>query len=728
MRKLLFRRHGALFRCILAVGLGVASGLHAAEEDQVQDSGDDTAAVMELAPLKVTAAGLTEVTEGTGSYTTGAARTATPLNLSPRETPQSISVVTQQRIEDQNLNTVLDVVNNTTGVAVNRYETHRAQFHARGFEINSLMIDNVPTIYEQPWSAGEVFSNLSMYDRVEVVRGANGLMTGAGDPSATINLVHKRASSKELAGSVGLSGGSWNTYGMDADVSGGLNESGSVRGRVALDYNDGDSWIDLMHNRDQTVYATMDVDIGERTVLWFGASHQDSDGDSPMWGGLPVWYSDGSATDYDRSKTTSATWSTWDSVYDNYFLNLEHRFDNGWQARLGYSHGDRDADSYLLYVYGDPSPAMATFPGSYKTETTQDDYSLTFDGPFSLLGRDHDAAFGYVYSNQVFDAQQRPALDGFGGIADFDAYDGDFPEPTWGALQPYEDYEVKQGGLYGAVRFNLADATKLIVGTRISSYEKTASSAVRDMKLDSQITPYIGVVQDLTDNLSAYASYTDIFLPQSERTKEGEFLDPVLGKGAEIGLKGEHFDGLLNTSLAIFRIKQDRLAVATGDTVNGTVMENAYEESEGATSEGFDLEVSGEILPRWNALAGYAQFELEDANGEKINTLYARKTLRLFTTYQFQGALERLTIGGGVNWQSAIYTEAINPVSGQEKIEQGAYSLVNLMARYDITPQLSAQLNANNVLDETYFDVFDAYAALTYGEPANVIASLKYRF
>src|SRR5690606_23315945 len=92
---------------------------------------------------------LDDVTEGTQSYTTGSASTATPLKMSLRETPQSVSVVTQQRMQDQDLQTIADVVNNTTGVSLNRYETSRGQINARGFELNSLMIDGVPTIWEQ---------------------------------------------------------------------------------------------------------------------------------------------------------------------------------------------------------------------------------------------------------------------------------------------------------------------------------------------------------------------------------------------------------------------------------------------------------------------------------------------------------------------------------------------------------------------------------------------------
>ncbi|MDQ8037189.1 MAG: TonB-dependent siderophore receptor [Pedobacter sp.] len=672
-------------------------------------------------------------TEGTGSYTSRSAKTATPLNLSLRDTPQSVSVVTQQRIEDQQLKTVMDVVNNATGVSVNRYETNRAQFNARGFEINSLMVDGVSTIWDQPWSSGEVFSSLSPYDRVEIVRGANGLMTGAGDPSASINLVHKRAHSKETTGSVEFGVGSWSRFTTQVDASSALNTSGSVRGRVVGEFVDGDSWVNLLANKQESLFGTMDIDLGENTVLWFGASHQANATDSPAWGGLPVWYSDGSRTNWDRSKTASATWARWDSTYDNYFANIEHSFANSWKAKLSYSHGERNADSYLLYLFGgspDKTPAndMMTWPGAYQTKTTQDDISLDVSGAFDFLSRSHELAFGYTFSNQNFDAKSRAPLTGLYSPIDFDNYNGGFAEPVWGPLSYYDNTETTQEAFYAMTRLSLADPLKLILGARLSDYEKTGTNSAELTKVTNELTPYAGLIYDISSTLSAYASYTDIFLPQSERDINKNYLDPIVGKSMETGIKGEFMEGRLNTSASVFRIEQDGLAKSTGLTIPGTMGELAYTTSEGATSKGFELEVSGELSADWRATLGYTQFTASDAAGDDVNTLYPRKLLRLFSTYQLPGALDKLTVGGGVNWQETIYTLATNPAGNPERINQKAYALLNLMARYDISPQLAAQLNVSNATDETYFDVFDAYGALTYGEPRNITASVKYKF
>ena len=692
----------------------------------------------ELAPLTVTGQGERRTTtEGSESYTAEAARTATPLSLSLRETPQSVSVVTRQRIEDQDMQNILDVVNNATGVSVNRYETTRAQFNARGFAINALMIDGVPTIWEQPWSSGEIFSSLAMYDRVEVVRGANGLMTGSGDPSASLNLARKRASSRDLTGSVELSAGTWDTYSTLGDVSFALNDAGTVRGRLVGEYQDGDSWIDMHANQTETLYGTMDVDLSEDTTLWFGLSRQENTSDSPMWGALPIWYADGSRTDWSRSKTTSADWSKWDTSYDTYFVNLDHELGSGWQLNLSYNRGEREADSYLLYLYGNPgrngSSPMSAMAGSYNVNTVQDDYSVRFSGPVSLFNRDHEVAFGYIYSKQDFDADSRAVLAGSPTVPDFDAYDGHHPAPTWSGLTPYGSGETIQKGYYGVSRLNLTDDLKVILGARVSDYEKTEYDYLRDTRstldVHGEVTPYAGIIYDLSNTLSAYASYTDVFQPQSEKNASNQQLQPIVGESYEMGLKGEFYDGALNASAAIFQIKQDNLGSNTGVRIDPAepALGFSYVESE-AVSKGFELEVSGEIMPGWHLSAGYTQFEVEDGNGDDTNTLYPTKLLRTFTTYRFAGDWSRLTIGGGVNWQDSIYTYATNPADEREKIEQDAYALVNLMARYNITDNLSAQINANNVTDEKYFDIFDAYGALTYGAPRSVTATAKYRF
>lgn len=687
-----------------------------------------------LPEMTVSAPRLGAETEGTGSYTTGESKTATPLSMSLRDTPQSVSVVTRQRIEDQSLSNITDVVNNVTGVSVNQYETHRGQFTARGFDIDSLMIDGVPTTWDQAWSSGEIMTSLAIYDRVEVVRGATGLTTGAGDPSAAINLVRKRATSKTLTGTVELDVGSWNKRRALVDLSAPLNKAGTLRARVVGEHAERDSWVDKLKDKNDTLFATLEADLSENTLLSAGISRQENDPHGSMWGGLPIWYSDATRTHWPRSKTTAADWTRWTSIYENYFATLEHRFDNDWTIKASYSHGDRRADSYLLYLFGAPDRTtglgMTAWPGSYKVRTQQEDVALQASGPFELLGRTHELAVGYVHSRQEFDADSRAAA--VGAAPDFNAWDGAYPEPAWGPLAYYGTGTTTQEAIYGAARFTVADPLRLILGARLTRYRRSGDDAFSnpyELSFEHEVTPYAGIIYDLTDTYSVYASYTDIFQPQQRRDINGEYLDPILGKSTEAGVKGEFLGGRVNASLAVFKIKQENLAQSTGVNIPGTTPpETAYRASTGVTSEGFEVELNGELAPGWNVSAGYSRFKATDADGADVNSIYPRQLLRAFTTYRLPGAWNALTFGGGASWQSSTYTYARNPLGATEKIEQKAYAVVKLMARYELSKQLSAQLNIDNLFNKTYYAMFDAYDQITYGAPRSATLSMKYRF
>jgi outer-membrane receptor for ferric coprogen and ferric-rhodotorulic acid len=686
---------------------------------------------------------LGETTEGSGSYTSGKSRTATPLGLSLRDTPQSVTVVTQQRIEDQGLASVADVVDNATGVSVNKYESHRAGFTARGFDIDNLQIDGIPTTWEQAWSAGEVLGSLAIYDRVELVRGATGLMTGAGNPSAAINLVRKRATSKQLTGAAELGIGRWNERRAMADVSTALNANGSVRARVVGEYRQADGWIDLMKNKNQTLYATVEADLGSSTLLSAGVSRQEADPEGPMWGGLPYWYTDGSRTNWDRSKTSAADWTRWGSEYDTLFANLEHGLANGWKLKATFSRGERKGSSYLLYLSGVPDRStglgMSAFSGSYKTRTAQNDAGLHASGPFELGGRKHEAAFGYMQSTQRFDSDSRAADFGSvdSSVGNFNTWNGAaYPEPSWGAPSFYETSQTEQRGLYGVARFTLSDPLRLIVGARVTNYAKTGRglwTPAYTMDHEREVTPYAGLVYDIADQLSLYVSHTDIFQPQNLKDSAGATLDPIVGNSTEAGIKGEFMDGRLNASAAIFKITQDKLGQAAGmidrDGGGPLAPEAYYRAADGATSEGIEVEASGELARGWNLSAGYTQFRARDADGAPFNSVYPRKLVRVYTTYRLPGQWEALTVGGGVNFEGRTFTvDPSAPASSNGLIEQDSFSLVNLMARYDISKQLSAQFNVNNLLDEKHFGMFAAYGAITYSAPRSASLTLRYRF
>lgn len=666
------------------------------------------------------------------AYTVEKSSTALPLNLTLKEIPQSVSVVTQQRMQDQGLTTLVEVAENVTGITVNRYETNRGGLYSRGFVVDNYIIDGIPTTYSLPWSSGEIFSSTAIYDHIEVVRGATGLTTGAGNPSAAINMARKRATSKEPAANIEVSGGSWNNYRVMGDIGNSLNDSGSLRGRAVAQYEQGDSFTDLLSKERLTLLLTGEADLTESTLLSAGVSYQEDDPRGPMWGGLPVFFSDGSRTHLSKSATTTQDWTRWNVKYTNWFADLTQKINDDWNVKLSYAHGKREAESKLFYVSGNPDKTtglgLSGFAGSYKVNVDQDNITLQTDGVFNLFGRDHKAVVGYQYSNQEFEALGRSGTtEAVGSIYDWNA---SLPEPIWSAWTPSESYTVKQNAIFAATQLSLLDPLKLIIGGRVTDYEKDLGSTASQIKYEHEFIPYAGLIYDINQNYSAYASYTSIFQPQDQRDFNNNYLDPIKGNSTEIGLKSSWFDNRLNGSLALFDIKQDNLAQAVGqiERPNGT-LETYYKAAKGAESKGFELEVSGQVTPNWNVTAGYSQYKATDVNDADINTQLPRKLIQTYTSYQLPGKLSDLSIGGGVNWQSDTYVIASNaPAGANPRIEQGSYALVNLMAKYKINKDFSAQLNVNNVFDKGYYGVFPAYGQITQGAPRNATLTLRYQF
>ncbi|MDM0004942.1 ferric-rhodotorulic acid/ferric-coprogen receptor FhuE [Variovorax sp. J22G73] len=666
-------------------------------------------------------------TEGTGSYTTRNTSAATGLSLSLKETPQSVTVVTQQRIEDQRMQNLSEVLANTTGISSSLNDGSRMTYFSRGFSITNFQYDGIPTAATSNWYAGETELDAALYDRVEVVRGATGLLTGAGNPSASINLVRKHADSKVFAGEVSLGAGSWDNYRGSVDLSTPITADGRVRGRVVAAYQDKASYVSLSNVKKQVFYAVVDADLTPATRLSVGVDYQDNDPKGTPWGGFPLWFSDGSRTNWNRSATPGADWSYWASRTETAFATLEHRFDNEWKANLGLTHSKQSLDTKLLFLIGWPDQVtglgMRAIGSVYQGYREQDSVSAQLSGPLELLGRKHELTFGLLGSEQKYKYDYRQAQD-LAPVVFLNGGIGAYPEPNWGTPRTLDEGTIKQQGLYGAGRFSLGDATHLIVGGRYSNWNNTTPDTQRK---HSKFTPYAGLTHDLGKDTTLYASYTSIFNPQDYRDRGGRYLDPVEGKSYEVGVKNSLYGGKVNTSLSVFRIQQDNLAQMDGDHLVPDTLDQAYYGAQGVRSTGFEIDVSGELAPGWNVFGGFTHYTAKDASRAAVETNQPRTLLRLFSTYRLTGGWSNLTLGGGVNWQSSNFTIANGP-NGKERVQQGAYALVSLMARYQFNPRLSLQVNINNAFDKKYYSQIGYYAAGAWGAPRNVMATMNYKF
>ncbi|WOB50410.1 ferric-rhodotorulic acid/ferric-coprogen receptor FhuE [Xanthomonas hydrangeae] len=667
-------------------------------------------------------------------YTVEKTTAGTRMNLSLREIPQSVTVITRDRMDDQNLQSITDVLNNVTGISVAQSDSERLEFFARGFYIDNYQFDGIPAYMEQAWSYGDSALDVALYDRIEVVRGATGLLTGSGNPSASINLVRKHALSRDFTGTVSVGGGDFNKTRSVADVTVPLSPEGTVRARVIGVYQDGESDMDRYSMRKKIGSAIIDADLTDSTLLSVGYEYQKKESNDVTWGGFPLFYSDGTRTNYDRSFNPAADWTFWDTRLQRTFASLQQSFDNGWNLKANVSHEKTEAANHLFYpfytIFGfdrATGGGVVPYSGNYQTERKADGADVYAEGPFQLFGREHQLVAGASYNRREY--VNNGTFDFPAPLDSYFGWTGAYPEPNWSPRTVQSDGTIKQKAAYVAARFSLADPLTLLVGARYTdwqidgrNFDSTTQGLVPFSDTQTEVTPYAGLVYDINDVWSTYVSYTEIFNPQTLRDANGGYLDPLSGKGYEAGVKAAWFDDKLNASLAVFRIEQDNLGVATGGFVPGS-SESAYEAANGVVSEGFDFEISGRVTESWNTTFGASHYTARDDNGTSINTHLPRTTIKLFNSYTPQGVWSDLTVGGGVNWQNRSYY--VDPVYGT--FQQSAYALVSAFARYRLSPQFSVQLNVDNLLDKRYYSQFNGgYGA--WGASRNGMLTFNYTF
>ncbi|GAB7527618.1 TonB-dependent siderophore receptor [Pseudomonas sp. 3A(2025)] len=684
---------------------------------------------VELGATSINGSVLGATTEGTHAYATGATNTATRMNLSIKDTPQSVTVVTRQRIEDQNLKNLDEVLLNTTGITLTRNGSERSNYYARGQQIDTLQIDGVPTNIGNSYSMDALSKpDTNLYDRIEVVRGANGLMQGAGNPSAAVNLVRKRPTAQAQA-ELSSSLGSWDTWRNALDVSGPLNDSGTLRGRSVLAYTKGNSYLDEAGKENTLVYAIAEADLSDSSLMTLGFSYQKDRNPGYDWSGLPS-QANGNFYPLSRSTALTGSWSKLNKANTTVFADYQQQFDNDWKLVVAANLMWAKSDFLANYTW--PVAANAgkytLNPRGFRYDDTQTSLDGYFTGPFSLLGRQHEAVFGFNLRHDDFDyhggrdASYSYILD----VNNLNAFNPPAPNINY-SLWKY-NYTTQERGAYAATRLNLTDSTHLIIGTRMSWYESESdiNGVKTELSRPREIVPYVGIVQDLTETLSAYASYTEIFKPQSTVDFNGSMLDPATGSNYEMGLKAERLDKRLGGSVALFQT--DLTGVAQSLASCATGIQSCAEPQEKIRTRGIDLEAYGEPLPGWNLSAGYTysspRYDGGSKKGSAAATDIPRHLFKLNTDYRLPAPLQQLRIGASLYAQSSMYKS-----DATWRVQQGGYAITGFHAVYEVSKDLDVQYNLNNAFDRKYYQTvqYNHYNNF-YGEPRNFTVGVRMKF
>lgn len=649
-----------------------------------------------------------EVIGSAHNYTTPAATLWGKTPVALKDIPQSVSVVTQQRMEDQNMQSMTDVLKQVTGVTIQPNDTTNSQYYARGYSLN-VTTDGTPS-YGALGNGGATFDT-AIYDRVEMLRGSAGMLQGSGDLGGTVNMVTKKPKDN-FAISGAATAASWNNYRGDIDISVPLNQARTLRFRTVDSFQNKNFFYSASEDRKWLAYGALEYDLrsGTTFLVSHAAQHESV---TANYSGLPT-YMDGSLMYSHRSVNPTPPWTTNNWMTQQTLASVTQKLWRNWELTAKASIRDQNQHNRDVFALSALNPENNTLSYSWNRNigTTQKWRSadVYLRGTETVFGLEQNFLFGFNYD--TVDMVERYGNRGKSNPGYSFYNPGAVPQVKVPYANGDETLTV-QDGFYGQLRLQPLKKFFVILGGRVSSF----NSKTRDRwpsspttweagaKAHAKLTPYLGAVYQITPNLSAYASYASIFVPQTEFTESGKVLPAETGNQIEVGLKGEYYNGRLNVYVAGFRIEDDHRALYDQAFPN----DDFYTSAGKIKTQGWETEVSGQILPGWDMTAGYTFVEMAYNNPDDYNFgsgVTPKHSFKLWTHYRvMDGRLKGLSAGIGLN--------AMSKFSGQSFVINGtdmgpnwqhAYVTLDASVGYRLGAHYTFQLNATNLTNAFYYE------------------------
>lgn len=726
--------------CLLALCLAALPA--AALADDASDNAEESS---NLAQVTVTAKNRNLRTENRNSYAASALRSTTGLILAPKDIPQSVTVITKKQLEDQGITTLEDALKTATGVNVFQ-SGGRTHFMSRGYFIEQFEEDGMASQIGSPGGFGlggpygdpTNATDLALYDRIEVVRGAAGLTQANSEPGGTINAARKKPTAQRQI-SADLLADRFGKINGTFDASGTLSGEHGLRGRLVGSAARNKNFRERSGGRDILLYGVMEKDIGDNGKLTWGASRIDKS-ETPDLVGLPL-YSDGRGLP--RKRYLGADWNESRLKKTNLFAEYEHFFNDNWKlsSKLDWRKTASEKEYYFLGgIKGIGADGLGeTYNHDrYDNDSRQFTWQNNLTGRFQALGRSHDIFFAHTFSKEKHHTVNRWPDDS--RRFDADSFNGsEIAKPDWDGADIKArggDGRYKTHAFGAGVRLNPTERLHIMAGGRYTRWYRyliwdrnlkdSAQGTVYELKRNRFI-PYAGVTFDLTPSQSLYASYTAIFKQTMNRDENDNLLPPIMGRNYEIGWKGQWLSGRLNTALAAYFTDKD----------NENFRVNApkpYWIALDRRSRGVEAEISGDLSERWKIFAGYTFNRSVNRNtipggvasrekGYDFSTHTPKHMFRLYTSYTLPTAGNKWSIGLGINSSSKTSNSS-------RTLIQGGYTVWNANLQYRPNAHMQLGLAVNNLTDKRYYA--NQYSrgfnsGNFYGEPRNVLFSFKWK-
>ena len=683
-------------RGVLALWLGLAVAAFAQNEIQAPE---------------VTVEGIDESAYGgyNAEHSASGTKTDTPI----LEIPQSVQVVPRQVIEEQNALTIFDVLRNVSNIQSQDADNSDETFVIRGFDVETAPARDgagfkITGVVGAPDLAG--------VERVEVLKGPASVLYGTGDAGGLVNLVSKRPLTLPNYEAT-LTIGSFGFYRAEADLSGPLNETRTLRYRFNAAYEHSDSFRDYFVNPRSTYLApALAIGTGSATELTIFAEYQKED--TQLDPGIPL-LPNRRIPNISFRKYYGEPFATFDvPVYTLRYI-FDHKLSDhsAFRSTGAFQTADSEAGAIEFEDFEDERSVGREFQ---RQREDQRRFSLQNDviGKVGTGLAAHTLLAGIEFSSDRTSGEE----DMF-ELAPIDIFD----PVAAGTVGPFVERftfeeDLDAFGLYIQDQIKFSDQWTLVAGARYDRYtrEDRTSDGIDARNEDHRISPRVGLVYQPAPTLSWYANYSRSFRPQLGLQQFGGSVDAEIGRQVEAGVKAEFFNQRARATLAVFEIVKENVLVSDPD-------ENTFSVQTGEQrSRGVELDIAGQLAAGLNVIAALGLVNAEVTRDVVIRegtdlTNAPRFSGRLWSTYNFlEGPLDGFTVGGGLTYVGKRNGDLF------QSYDIPSYTRYDAFLSYRLNDNVDFSLNLENIFDEDYVSSADT-SAVHPGPPFSVFAKIELR-
>ncbi|WP_076408039.1 TonB-dependent siderophore receptor [Shewanella sp. UCD-KL12] len=623
-------------------------------------------------------------------YKTDQAHAAMRSDVSLLDTPQSVTVIPTEIMDDQMVLTLGDALKNDASVSIGRVTTDRERFSLRGFSLDEST--NLLKDGHQHFSKYRL--PMALMESIEVLKGPSSLLYGQSTPGGLVNLVTKNPTYDSFL-EIGIKGDDNGSLRGMLDAGGSLNEAQTIRYRAIVEKQENKNWREYQDGSAQesdffvgSLMTDFDISDDLTLSLHYDKSDELAGQDSGALVDEQGNVIGGNETIWDMP------WTKIDAQSENYGADISYQLSDDWNIDAGYNKQHNERERW------ESKPQTGSYDpdtGSYKNKPynkledwQQQSFYFDLVGTLEIGSMQHDLLFGGNYLKHEYSSLKVKGKMDSGNIdtgiivpqPDLDYADG-----------KSESEHYKYYGVFAQDLITFNDQWQVLLGVRFDKQEKTDAD-------NQSVLPKLGIIYHPTSYASIYANYSESFEPQGrvlddEDASFGTELDPIKGEMYELGTKWELLSGKVRLNAALFDIKRSNIIVNQGSSDEPITTQGGVQRHKGV-----ELGAIGQINDDLSLITSLMYLDAEYTSHDEFEGNRPEDvpewTASIWAKYSIT---ERAAFNLGAFYEGARFGD------GDNSFEKSAYTRIDTGISY-ILPvagnDLQLRLKVENLFDTDY--------------------------